>query len=49
MALGSVSSEVADDFRRKLPEKMLEPQWNRSQTYENGELVGLILGTLILT
>ena len=41
MALGSVSSPVADKFRADLPRKMIESPWNSNETYEEGELVSI--------
>ena len=43
MALGSVSSPVADKFRADLPRKMIESPWNSNETYEEGELVSIDL------
>ena len=43
MALGSVSSPVADKFRADLPRKMVEPPWSSNETYEVGELVSIDL------
>ncbi len=41
MALGSVSSTVADNFRTELPKKMRLPPWNYDGPYEEGQLVRL--------
>ena len=43
MALGSVSSPVADKFRADLPRKMIESPWKSNETYEEGELVSIDL------
>ena len=43
MALGSMSSPVADKFRADLPRKMIESPWNSNETYEEGELVSIDL------
>ena len=37
MALGSVSSPVADKFRADLPKEMIDSPWNYSKTYEDGK------------